>query len=413
MSITIKDPYQIEEEALAILRDNTKITQVSNGTIARAILKAVNQELNEYYQVLTINLANAYLGTASGAALDRFGFMLNTPRGGTALGNRSAAQKFYVSSGDFGSLPGIEVLGGIIPAGTIIQTPDGSIQYRVTANIAFNPTDTQVTGSIEALNSGSSYNVGVNILTSHNLAITGILTTNIESIENGTDTQNDEEYRYVLSKTVTAAEAANETSILLAALSTEGVSDIRIVRYFHGVGTFMVLVIGTTPVVSETTLANVRTNVNKVTAAGEFGTIRGPRYIGLEVIAHLHFRSSTIETDKDIIVNDVENTIYDYINNIPVGQGFIRNELIQRIMDISNQILDVEDSPESEDRLAVYIWTPTTIDISDAGIIATNRIRDPLVRNYEAYQDDKLIVEQNLQGYVHETSFTPVTITYE
>ena len=40
---------------------------------------------------------------------------------------------------------------------------------------------------------------------------------------------------------------------------------------------------------------------------------------------------------------------------VPLGNKFIRNELIQRIMDISDQILDVDDDPDSSSVLQTWI----------------------------------------------------------
>ena len=396
-------------DTLAMMRANTSLTKVSSGTLVQSILRAINSKLAQNNAVLTTKLAQSFLSSASGDSLDLIGVLFNTPRGGNVLGARANIQKFYCTSGTLDTLLGIV---NPIPAGTILQSADGIIQYRLAVDLPFNTGDTQVFGSIEAIVAGSSSNIGAGVLVSHGLDVPGLLTTNIESVDNGTDSQTDEEYRYILSKAVTAAEAANETSIRLAALSISGVADVRLVRYVHGIGTYGLIVIGTTPIVSTTVLQNTLSAITQVTAAGNFQTVRPPRYVGIEVGATLRFRSDTLDEDKDTIVEQVEDEIYDYINNIPMGEGFIRNELIQRIMDVSEKILDVDDEDTSLSKLSVHVWTPTTIDIED-GILVTNRIREPLTQNYTAYFDDKMVVECNMQGFTHETDFTPVIITYE
>jgi len=396
-------------ETLAVLKANTKLTKISAGTITKAILAAVNKQLSKNNDVFTLNLSQSFLSSATGDSLDLLGDLLGVSRGGSTTGSRASIQKFYCNSGSLDQLPGLT---SPIPTGTIVQSSDGMIQYRTVGNISFNNGDTSVFGSIEAVVTGSASNVGSGVLTEHGLDVPGLLTTNVEAVDNGNDSQTDDEYRYVLSKAITAAEAANETSIRLAALSVAGVSDVKVARYLHGIGTYGILVIGTTPIVSTTVLQNVFTAVDKVTALGEFCTVRSPRYIGLEVYAFLKFRSGTLTDDKKTVVTSVEDAVYDYINNIPMGEGFVRNELIQRIMEVSTSILTVDDEDTSSTKLAVHIWSPTIMDVTD-GVLTTNRVREELDYDYDAFFDDKHVVEQNMQGYTHDTSFTPVTIEYE
>lgn len=395
-------------ETLAMLRANSALTRVSAGTLTQSILRAVNAKLSQNNELLNSTLAQSYLSSATGDGLDLMGVLLNVPRGGSVLGTRANVQKFYCSSRSLDLLPGIT---NPIPTGTLVQSEDGIIQYRVASDIAFNNGDVSAIGSVEAIVPGSDSNVGPNILVAHGLDVPGLLTTNIEAIDNGSDVQTDEEYRYILSKAVTAAEAANITSIRLAALSVAGVSDVLPIPYMHGIGTYGLIVVGSTPIISEAILQNVFNSVSSVTAAGEFCTVRSPRYIGIEAYAKILFRPTTTELDKPAIVEQVEDAIYDYVNNIPMGEGFVRNELIQRIMDVSNEILDVEDEDTSADKLAVYIWSPTTADIVD-GVLITNRVREPLSYNYTAFFDDKHLVEQNMQGYEHDIDFTPIVIEY-
>lgn len=412
MPIILKDPNQITNETLAMLAGSTKVTQVSQGTIVTAIVSAVSTALAQSYDDLSASVAETYISTASGASLDFIGAMLGLPRGGSTLATRQDIQRFYVLTGNFGALAGIGALNNRIPAGTIVKSQDGSIQYQVAANITFNNTDTQVTGAVRALIPGASSNVGTNILTAHTLPVAGILTTNTAPINTGNDTQSDSEYRYVLSKAVTAAEAANEISIRLAALSVQGVSDVIIVPYFYGVGTYSIIVVGTTPVVTDTVLSTVLSLVKQVTALGEFVTVRPPRYVGVELSAHLIFNPNTPEGDKVSIVSQVTDTIYDYINNIPLGQGLIRDQIIRQILNVSSQIQDVDNDPTSTDNLEVFTWFPNTVDIVNNQEI-TNRIKQSLPQNYTAFFDDKLIVEQNVQGFVHDAGYLPITISWE
>src|SRR6185369_15611779 len=301
MPLIIANPNNVTTNALNVLQQNTKITNIANGTIAKGIVQSVNNSFNQYFTVLTRDIAQAYISSASGSNLDLIGVLLNTPRGGVSFGSIANSQKFYVSSGNFGSIPGIGVLGNIIPAGTIVSNASGSIQYQTVTDTPFSNSDTQVLASVRATSAGSSSNIGTNILVNHNLNIAGILTTNISAINNGSDSQSDPEYRFLLSKAVTAAQAGNLTAITLAALSATGVSNIVPIPYFFGVGTAKIIVVGTTPVVDATVLLNVQNAINQVVSIGEFVSIQPPRYIGFEVNAKLIFNSSVTQAQKQPI----------------------------------------------------------------------------------------------------------------
>jgi hypothetical protein len=81
-------------------------------------------------------------------------------------------------------------------------------------------------------------------------------------------------------------------------------------------------------------------------------------------------------------------------------------------MDTSSLIIDVDDNDTSPTQLSIYTWTPTVVDIALDGTVTTNRVRQKLVRNFTPNWDDKTVVEANIQGYTHEASFNPISLTY-
>lgn len=411
MPLIIANPNNVTTNALNVLQQNTKITNIANGTIAKGIVQSVNNSFNQFFTVLTKDIAQAYISSASGSNLDLIGVLLNTPRGGVSFGSIANSQKFYVTSSNFGTIPGIGVLGNIFPAGTIVSNSSGSIQYQTVTDTPFLNSDTQVLASVRATSSGASSNIGTNILVNHNLNIAGILTTNIASINNGSNSQSDPEYRFFLSKAVTAAEAGNITAITLAALSATGVSNIVPIPYFFGVGTAKIIVVGTTPVVDNTVLLNVQNAINQVVSIGEFVSIQPPRYIGFEINAKLLFNSSVTQAQKQPIADQVINNIYDYINNIPIGNDFIRDQLIDVILNTSDLIKDVDNDPASPTVMTNFIWTPTTTNIVN-GVVSSNFIKTALPQGYTAFFDDKPIVMQNVNGFVLPTGYTPVNVSF-
>lgn len=68
------------EIAVARLTENTPITNFSPGSIARALLEIVNEQIAQFYQALDYNLAMAFVSKAEGYFLDLIGELLNCKR---------------------------------------------------------------------------------------------------------------------------------------------------------------------------------------------------------------------------------------------------------------------------------------------------------------------------------------------
>lgn len=407
---------QLNINSQAILQQYSQITNLANGTLAKAILNAINNSLGTSYTTLTTQAAQVYVSTASGTSLDMIGVLFNTLRGGTKLASGSQIQKFFTANGaSFGSLPGISALNNIIPAGTIVQNADGSIQYTVSSNISFLNTDTVVYGDLQALKPGAAYNAGANTLqfTNLNSQVPGILTTNVSTINNGSNTMADPDYRYILSKAITAAEAGNETAIRLAALSAPNVSQVLLIPYYLGVGTGTVLVITTDVIASLADLQGVSNNIVTVTSLGEQVAILPPRYIGIELYAKLIFQSATPTSQYAIIAQQVSNNLFNWLNNFNIGANFVINDVIQQILNTSDQIYDVVTTPGDPSALSIYIWSPSTSYIDPTtGNQITNRVRQPLTQNYKAFFDDAIRVERDMYGFTHNTGFQAINITF-
>lgn len=414
MPLVVTSTDQFNTNSIAILQQYSQITNLANGTLARALLNAINNSLGTSYQALTTSASQTYLSTASGSSLDLIGVLFNTPRGQATIANVTQAQKFYVPTGQtFGSIPGISILNNIIPAGTIVQTADGTIQYKVVSNVTFQNTDTVVYADIQALNTGSAFNIGPNILVTHTLNVAGILTTNVSQISNGNNTMSDADYRFILSKAITVAEAANETAIRLAALSAPNVSQALLIPYYYGVGTGAVIVTTTDIIASISDLNGVANNIAIVTALGEQITVIPPRYIGIELYAKLIFQAGVPTNQYSLITQQVQTNLFNWLNNFQIGQNFVLNDIIQQILNTSSQIYDVVTTIGDPNALAVYYWVPSTTYVDSNGNTITNRIRQPLTQNYVAFFDDKIVAEpQTIYGFTHTTGFSSVNITF-
>ena len=101
MPLNYKSYEEILQNSLDILTGFTNITQLTPGAKARSLLEAVSQEVGVLAQSFDLELAEAFIRTATGDSLDFIGELLGTLRLEAAKSEVSAAStniKFYVIS---------------------------------------------------------------------------------------------------------------------------------------------------------------------------------------------------------------------------------------------------------------------------------------------------------------------------
>lgn len=122
----------------------------------------------------------------------------------------------------------------LIPAGAIVQTPGGGIQYQVvgdTNDAAWNPAangyvlaigQTSVTATVQALVGGSGSNLLANQLTQTGTSVPGIAqVTNPAPITNGIDAESDQSFRTRFILYLATLAKATKAAILAAAMSVQ------------------------------------------------------------------------------------------------------------------------------------------------------------------------------------------------
>jgi len=331
---------ELVQDALSYLETNTDITNTSVGGITRSLIEIINRNVADYYDVLDINMTMSFLSTAEGYFLDLIGSLFNVSRSSASKASVSAVdnvQRFYVTSGTLHD----KIATDIIPEGTTVNASNGSMVFTVTSDTAFSVSATEIYVPIQAEDVGSKYNVGTNVLTVSSLGVTGVYTTNRLPIASGTDTESDSNYRYRLSNATLAAEKANEISIRLAALSTDGVADVVIKKYARGIGSYDIIVIPTDGIANTALIDGVQTAIDLVQACGIKGTAIAPTVVPVDIEVKLIFTSDATTAEKTNIRSNVVTAIEAYIVNIPMGGTFVYNEMVQQIMDVSTKIKDM------------------------------------------------------------------------
>ena len=335
--IFVKDYGELTNKALEYLISRTNITNQTVGGIARSLIEVINMNIAEYYDILDINTAMGFVSTAQGFFLDLIGDLFNIRRLAPASASAEAndrIQLFYVVSGTLHDV----IPTNTIPYGTTVTTADGSLVYTVTSDVTFNDSDTQVYVPVQAAQTGTSYNVGVNTLVRHSLGVANVFTTNNAVISGGTDVESDNNFRYRIVNASLSAEKANETAVRLACLSVPGVANVVMKPYARGIGTFDVIVIPVEGIATDQLVATVQGAINGVQAFGNTGYAIKPDIVPVDISVRLVFTDTTTDVQREDIAAQVVTAIEKYIVNIPLGGTFVYNALIQTVLNVNKNI---------------------------------------------------------------------------
>jgi len=91
--------------------------------------------------------------------------------------------------------------------------------------------------------------------------------------------------------------------------------------------------------------------------------------------------------------NDVQNiekrvkaTLTRYINNLSPAQPMIINEMVQRVLEVDDRILDIGTNSRPFEEIFVYKYSS----------ISQTRVRQRIAANYFPDEDEKLIIEPSV-----------------
>lgn len=390
-----KNIQEIVSQSLEDISQNTVISRLGIGGKTRALLDSVGKRLEEAYDIFDINLARAFVSTAPGQYLDLIGDLLACPRLPSVSASVSAeiqCIKFYVSSGNFGSINGGSDI--IIPRGTIIssETDNGGTTYRITSEVTCSSTTSSVWADAEATVPGEISNIGTGSLKYHSFTgytnyLNGtLLVTNIYPIGNGKSFEGDANYRYRISQRVLEAEAANETAIRLAALSAPGVADVVMVKYYRGIGSGAVIIKSITPTVSQALIDDVTARVEKVQGFGSLIYTIGPKETGLSFKLNIYYDQQLTEEEVSSIEIAMEDTITTSVNNLDIGETFYSNKLIASLFSASTHIVAIGETGKTFDECYLYKTTR----------LGDNKIRQRLLGDYTPSSDERIIIEPSV-----------------
>jgi len=156
------------------------------------------------------------------------------------------------------------------------------------------------------------------------------------------DGEIDDDYRTRITEQIYVVQGANIIALRTKAISIDGVAEVDLIPFTHGAGSFTCYVIPTSYPITNEILDSVQEIVNETCGFGIYGEVKASTAIPIDISIQLVFHNQTTNAERQSIRQNVSAAVERYVNEIGMGEPWIVNETIQRVMDVSPKILDMQ-----------------------------------------------------------------------
>jgi uncharacterized phage protein gp47/JayE len=188
-----------------------------------------------------------------------------------------------------------------------------------------------------SINSGSSSNVGTNVLTVHSLGIADVFVTNSRDISTGSDIEADDNYRYRIANSRAIRESANLTAVRIAMLPVPGVSNV-VIREYPGYMDALIIPAGN--FVTESVVKACQFLGEREKAGGVRLFCRGPAMVPYEVYTQIQLAKGTPASEQFSIKDNVRAAVIGYLDQVPLGGNMVLRQLEGRIQNSDPKVYD-------------------------------------------------------------------------
>jgi len=393
-----RQKQDIIRTAIADLAANSAIANLSPGSKARLVIEAVGEVVGAVATDLSLGMITTILPNATGPTLDLIADMVGIQRLPEVRARVETTDnnfKFYVKTGTFGDINNNAAI--TISAGTEIRT--GSSRGRADATMIQRTAVTLPAGASEVFFSADQIGqarlrgISAGALSRHDFvgytdsAFQSLLVLNVKGIA-GRPVESDQNLRFRIANRMQSAAEANLTSIRLNSLLVPGVSDVKVIPNKSGIGSYDVVVFGTSQVVADNVVQQVQDQIDRHQAVGTRGIAVGPRLVGLTMRIRLRFKDEAKAGEKNSAANAARQAIREFITDIGPGGRFIMNSLVRVVLNAHSMIQDLGDPDDPFDQILVWRNTST----GDA------RFSRNLRQNLSVRNDEELLIEYSVDN---------------
>lgn len=328
---------QIKKESLDMINPATGLSSMA-GSYADATVGAAARQISEFYQALPAVVSMLFVDESSGGYIDLVGetYFGITRRPGTR------AKCDITLAG---------TAGAVIPAGTLFLTATG-LQFSLVDEVTL-PAGGTAVGTLEAVQDGSAYNVGLGAIVNMYVNLPGLASYTNEQADGGTDPESDAALlQRIQERRQKPSNGANGWQYRAWALSIPGVGDAKVVELAEGPGTVGVTLVDSTmsPAAPEIVTA-CQSLIDAQRPVGATSLVSAPTAVKIDVTAVVVISSATtpetvkaeLEKRLGTYLADVIRTKYDVIYYGP-GEDKAYTVIYNRILALLLTIDGVENA---------------------------------------------------------------------
>lgn len=311
---------------------------LEGGSFFGSIVKVIGAELDKLWGFLEDLTNQSSLTTATGAALDSWGWFLGAPRRRDRPASTEGLSR-AVRISNVGSAP------VNIPPGTrVYKSKDPQVSFYTTEGLQLGAGE-QSDVHVVAADSGAFFNVGIGELDRCAFPSASLVVTNMLPIQNGSLTESDDSYRERLIQEFRRRDVLNRDNVVALARAVPTVQDVYLLDMARGAGTFDLVVIPYNPVDGPASVAEVQALLDENVPAGISAKAKLPRYLQLDVQVSLRLAQSAASSAEQIR-EGIRQQIAARIDNLPVENGsgngtFYPAQVVGLANSGSSQVLDV------------------------------------------------------------------------
>lgn len=289
--------------------------------------ETIGDELNILRREITNELASTQMSNASGLMLDniaseRYNLLRRPATYANALAEESNVY-FYVETGNFGDINGGQDI--TIPAGTLISVKENgfgeNLSYEVLYDYVLDSDSNERYCSVRSLDTGYSQNVDKQSLKFHNFKEYSryeenlLKVTNRFAILNGSNKETDQLFKSRLNNFLTASLNFNEDLVTLQSVMVPGVTEVRLIQNYFGIGSLGLVVFGSGRESSNSLIELVENRVLEVASPGTSISVVGGVTVYIDFDIRVYVRPKLNLVEKDQVINSIKTFVYSLIES--------------------------------------------------------------------------------------------------
>lgn len=332
---------------------------VDKGSVIGQITDIVSLELAKNHHILLNKEKALSVDQATGEALIKLAESYRVfPEPATRASSSVAEQNVYLYHRD--NLD-VSVWENLLEDVQLVYT-DNEVAYQVTRVGSYEPEDKRVFLSVRAVEPGLGSNIGSFKIKNHNITNAPELkVTNRFPIYNGRNFESESSIRFRIQERISSYSKGNTTSVRSELSRLAGIGKVSFIDSYRGNSTAAIVVQPSMGFQNNALLLEEYENTAlALMPAGYNLIVMNPYLIQLKISTVIRTFEILNNDEKTELINRVENFIYNYIDEIQIGQALNLESMIASIKNAIPEIEHIGSSPMQFDSVSIVTGTSSS-----------------------------------------------------